>query len=228
MMHLNSIRMKQSNLSSTAAIAFLCLIISSVPLPGAGGSGATNHVPQDYPGKPLTGTPQTIPGLIQAESYDVTSGEAKGVTVNYEGELRKSKYRPGADSAGLGRFGSGHVSIDGKAEGEDQIYVGWTKTGQWMAYTVQVKETGTYVFGGKFASAGKSIVSVTFAPGLTTGAVEIPSTAGRQPAVEVYHVWETLDHLKEISLPAGVYLMKVKIEANAGLNMDYFTFTKKG
>ena len=68
---------------------------------------------------------------------------------------------------------------------------------------------------------------MTFTPQITTGPVEIPTTAGFQPGVEVYHVWETLDHLAEIKLPAGTYVMMFKIENNAGLNLDYFSFTKK-
>lgn len=189
-----------------------------------------SHVPPGYTGKPLDGTPQTIPGTIQAESsYDVaSSGEAKGVTVEVKAELRKSPVRPVADAVGLARYGSGHVSTTGQAEAPEQFYVGWTETGEWLCYTVQVKEAGAYVFGGKFSAGGKgSLVSVTFTPELTTGPVEIPTTVGFQPGVEVYHVWETLDHLAELTLPAGVYVMKVKIEKSAGLNMDYFTFTKK-
>ncbi len=187
-----------------------------------------NHVPAGYTGKPLTGTPQAIPGTIQAESYDVATSDAKGVTVNYPGTLRQTAFRPGADSAGLARYGSGHVSVMGQAEPPDQVYVGWTETGEWLAYTVRVNQSGTYIFGGKFAAGGKgSLLSVTFTPELTTGPVEIPTTAGYQPGVEVYHVWEKLDQLKEINLPAGVYVMKVKIDTDAGLNMDYYTFTKK-
>ncbi len=58
--------------------------------------------------------------------------------------------------------------------------------------------------------------------------MEIPTTAGFQPGVEVYHVWETLNDLGEVKLAAGTYVMTIKIESqNSGLNFDYFTFTKK-
>jgi hypothetical protein len=186
-------------------------------------------VPSGYTGKPLLKHPQAIPGIIQAESYDtVVGGNSKDVTVGYKGELRQSDHRPFPDSAGVAGYGEGHVSVKGETQSPDQVYLGWTETGQWMAYTVQVKEAGTYVFGGKFAAAGKDgAISVSFTPEITTGPIPVPTTEGYQPGVEVYHVWETLENLKEITLPAGVYVMKVKIEKNAGINLDYFSFTKK-
>jgi len=45
--------------------------------------------------------------------------------------------------------------------------------------------------------------------------------------VEVYHVWETLDHLADIRIPAGDYVMTVKIENAGGMNIDYLSFTRK-
>jgi hypothetical protein len=132
------------------------------------------------------------------------------------------------DSIGLARFGPGHVSILGKPEEPGQAYVGWTEVGEWLKYTVRVKESGTYVFGGHFAAGSKGAkISVSFSPQIQSGLIEIPTTAGYQPGVEVYHVWETLDHLAEFDLPAGIYVMTVKIEAVAGLNFDYFTFARK-
>lgn len=180
-------------------------------------------VPADYAGKPMRGTPASVPGIIQAEAYDVGAE-----TVGNAGEPRKSAHRPISDAVGVAEFGQGHVSTTGKTEAADQVYVGWTQTGEWLKYTITVTEPGTYVFGGKFAAGAKDAkISATFSPGITTGPVAIPTTAGFQPGVEVYHVWETLDHLAEIQLPAGTTVMTIKIESGAGLNFDYFTLTKK-
>lgn len=182
-----------------------------------------------YAGKPYGGKPQPIPGTIQAEAYDtVPGGVSAGVTID-RGEPKQTPYRTTPDSVGLAGFGNGHVTIDGKPEASDQVYAGWTHQGQWWKYTVQVAEAGTYVFGTKCAAGNTgSKISVTFVPGdITTGPLEIPTTAGHQPGVEVYHVWETLGNMAEIKLPAGTFVMTVKIEAKAGLNFDYFTFVKK-
>ena len=132
------------------------------------------------------------------------------------------------DSIGLASFGNGHVNIKGEPEKPDQVYVGWTETGQWMRYSVHVKETGTYRLGGHFAASDKdAMLSVTFTPEIKTGPIAIPTTAGYQPGVEVYHVWETLNNLADIDLPAGDYVMTVKIENAGGMNIDYLSFVRQ-
>ena len=187
-----------------------------------------DDAPAIYAGKPETGAPLTIPGVIPAIGYDASPAGAKDISFHYDGDAKKSDFRTGADSIGLASFGGGHVSTAGVPEKTDQVYVGWTQSGEWLKYTVKVAEAGTYVIGGKVAAGDTgATLSFSFSPELTTGEVTIPTTAGFQPGVEVYHVWETLDHLAEITLPAGTYVMKVEIGKVAGLNLESFTFTKK-
>ena len=182
-----------------------------------------------YAGTPYGGTPRTLPGTIQAEEYDVAPGAANDVAFHYDGQPKAGPCRTTPDSIGLARFGAGHVSTDGKAEDPAQAYVGWTQTGEWLRYTVNVARAGTYVVGAKLAAGDTGAkVSFRFGPAISTGPVEIPTTAGFQPGVEVYHVWETLDHLGEVTFPApGPYVLTVKIESGAGLNLDWFRFTPK-
>ena len=187
-----------------------------------------------YTGKPYTGKPQEVPGTIQAESYDVAPGNQNGIAYNRHGEPKPGAARTTGDCVGLASIGEDHVSTTGEKQKVGDIYVGWTDTGDWWNYTVNVKEAGTYVFGGHFAAGAKGAkISVTFTPlnpagaSVATGPFEIPTTAGYQPAVEVYHVWELLDKLAKIKLQPGLYVMTVKVEAVAGLNIDYYTLAKK-
>jgi hypothetical protein len=48
---------------------------------------------------------------------------------------------------------------------------------------------------------------------------------GSEPGVEIYHVWEKLDKLVPVKMAKGLYGMTVKVEAVAGLNLDYYTLT---
>jgi hypothetical protein len=182
----------------------------------------------NYPGKPETGAPLAIPGAIPAVDYDISPYGANNITFHYDGDAKKTEFRTGDDSIGLAAFGDDHVTIAGVPEKVGQVYVGWTQPGEWLKYTVKIAEAGTYVIGAKVA-AGSTGATLTFSfgPDLTTGEIAIPTTAGFRPGKEVYHVWETLDHLAEIKLPAGIYLMKVQIGKVAGLNLETYTFTKK-
>ena len=186
-----------------------------------------------YTGKPYGGTAREIPGVIQAEHYDVAPDGAEGITFHYKGGGKKTEFRTTNDAIGLAKFGGGHMNTKGEAEDANQVYLGWTQSGQWMKYTVHVKDAGTYRFGGKFAVAGKDAkLSVVFTPigavaSISTGALSIPTTAGFQPNVEVYHVWEKVDNLAEVTLPAGDYVMTVTLDNAGGTNMDYFSVTAK-
>jgi len=211
-----------------AVIGILAIVALKNACFGDDRPGVPNFVPPDYAGKPETGSPQAIPGIIPAPAYDQAPAGANGITFSYHGSSTKTAYRTGDDSIGLAAFGNGHVSTTGAPEKPDQVYVGWTEPDEWLKYTVRVAETGTYVIGGKFAAGSKgATLTFTFTPELTTGEIEIPTTAGFQPGKEVYHVWEKLDHLKEMTLPAGIYVMTVKIGKVAGLNLESFSFTQK-
>ena len=210
---------------SATILAALVTVLFSFPGHAA---DSANTSPTDYTGKPETGLPLTIPGTILAIDYDAAPAGAKEVTFSYHGKPVQTKFRKDADSIGIAGFGKGHVSTTGVPEDPNQAYVGWTHGGEWLKYTVNVTESGTYAIGAKVAAGAKgATLSFSFAPELSTGEIEIPTTAGFQPGVEVYHVWEKLEAMKEIVLPAGTYVMTVKIGQIAGLNLHSFTFTKK-
>jgi len=196
---------------------FLCLALPLVA-----------DAPSDYKGLPETGTALAVPGKIPAIGYDEAPGGAPDITFSKHGKTSKSPFRKSADAIGIATFGKGHVTTKGEAEAPDQAYVGWTQPGEWLKYTLDVKEAGTYVIGAKVAAGSTgATLRFTFTSGADSGEVEIPTTAGFQPGVEVYHVWETLDHLAEVTLPAGPCVMTVAIGKTAGLNLETFTLTKR-
>jgi hypothetical protein len=202
----------------------LVIVCSLVGLSSAG------YAREEYTGKPYGGQPRQIPGIIQAEHYDVAPTNTDGITFHYNRPAQKGASRTTGDCIGLTRYGNGHVTIAGAPEDPDQVYLGYTHAGEWVNYSVHVAEAGTYQVGGKFASAfTNAIISVTFTPDIKTGPIHIPTTAGYRPGVEVYHVWEKVDNLAEIKLPAGEFVMTLKIEAEntGGMNIDYLTFTRK-
>jgi hypothetical protein len=110
-------------------------------------------------------------------------------------------------------------------EPSGQVYLGYIDAGDWLRYTVTVAEAGTYVISGHEGIAGNNVsVSFTFSPTVKTGTVKLPSTD--KCGHEAYHVWGTHDNLAEITLAAGTYVMQLDI-VSAGMNLDWFAFTKK-
>ena len=90
-----------------------------------------------YTGTPYGGQAVPVPGIIQAELYDVASGAANGIAFNYNGAIRAGAQRTTPDCIGLGTFGKGHVSTTGATEDPAQMYVGWTHTAEWLKYTLR-------------------------------------------------------------------------------------------
>ena len=191
---------------------------------------------ETYTGTPYGGKPQEIPGKIQSQNYDVAPSNAPDIAYHRKGTPKPGPARTTGDCINFGGFDGSHVNTKGEKVKTDQgFYVGWTDPGDWWKYTVKVNDAGTYDFGGHMAAGDPkgAKISVTFTPvdpkgePITTGVINIPTSAGFLPGVETYHVWQTLDKLAQVKLTPGTYVMTVKIEAVGGMNLDYYTLTKQ-
>ena len=125
-------------------------------------------MPTDYEGKPFEDSvykagPQIIPGRIECAYFDF-GGEGIAYhsdgTNHGSGELNLQPYhhRPQATSYIWSFRANEGVSVSYPKDIADfnhknpvpfspetnQLYVGWTKNGQWLNYTVNIKTAGTY------------------------------------------------------------------------------------
>jgi hypothetical protein len=193
--------------SNERPVMKIAAIAAGVLLATATLFGADAKIPADYKGTPASGKPVELPGVIRLAEHDKGEGTLGGARV-----------------AG---FGKGHVTIENKPEDASQKYLGWTGKGNFVKVTVHVKEAGTYVIGGHFAAANnKGKLSFSFND-ITTGPVAIPTTDGKVPGVEVYHVWQQCENLAEVKLEAGDYVFTCKIEESGGFNLESVTVKKK-
>ena len=154
---------------------------------------------------PFGGTPAAVPGTVMAENYD-TGGQGVGYNVTSTN---------GTDNA----YRSDGVDLEvasSPATGND---LGWTGSGQWFRYTVNVATAGTYTV--TFLVSDGSGAAVTDAFHLSnaagtnlTGAVAVPNTGGWQ-------TWTTVT--ASVSLPAGVQTLTLNQDA-AGWNIDSMDF----
>jgi hypothetical protein len=164
-------------------------------------------------GRPFRGQVHAIPGTIEAEDFD-EGGE--GVAYHDREPENLEKKRPPYRESG--------VDLEWREAASNGYNLGWTHAGEWLAYTVHVREAGTYRIemmvasekpGGRFR--------IEFAGVDRTGPIAIPDTGG----------WHRLAPLAKdgVALEAGTYVMKVVMDADGASggvgDIDFFRFVKR-
>ena len=154
---------------------------------------------------PFGGTPAAIPGTVKAENYD-TGGQGFGYSVTSTNGTDNGYRSDGVDLE----------TATAPATGND---LGWTATGQWFRYTVNVATAGTYTV--SFEVAAPSAVTDAFhisnSSGTNlSGSVNIPATGGWQ-------TWTTVT--ATVTLSAGTQTLTFN-QDNGGWNIDYAAFAE--
>jgi alpha-L-fucosidase 2 len=152
---------------------------------------------------PYGGTPAGIPGTVMAENYD-TGGAGVGYFVNSVNGTNNGYRSDGVDLE----------TASAPATGND---IGWTSTGQWFRYTVNVAAAGTYNI--TFEVAAPSAVTDGFhianSSGTNlSGSINVPSTGGWQ-------TWTTVT--ASVTLPAGQQVLTI-YQDTGGWNIDSAAF----
>jgi predicted alpha-1,2-mannosidase len=199
---------------ATAPVALLSgKTVSSVQLPSNVSTGAlhvfsigfsTSGTPAEGP---YGGTPAAVPGTVQAENYD-TGGQGVAYNVTSTNGSANSYRSDGVDLEATSDTGGG-----------DDL--GWTGTGQWFKYTVNVATAGAYTVSLRVAapSAVTDALHIANSSGTNlSGNVNIPATGGWQ-------TWSTVT--ANVTLPAGTQTLTVN-QDNGGWNLNYLTFAASG
>ena len=186
--------------------------------------------PPVYAGKPYKGQKQTIPGRVQAEFYDVGGPEVAyhdsdpgnngSGTLNKGGtELDQFRKDEGVDiSYTKAEFDK---AADGQVEKLGQLYVGWTAPGEWIKYTVEVKQSGTYAVGAHLSSNNANAeISLAFDGVDKTGPIVVPQTGH-------WHKWMISEKLAEVKLEKGTHVMTLSFLKEGNMNVDYLEFSLK-
>jgi beta-glucosidase len=153
---------------------------------------------------PYGGTAAAIPGTVQAANYD-TGGQAVAYNVTSVNGTANSYRTDGVDLEACTDTGCG----------DD---VGWTNTGQWFRYTVNVASAGTYNVSLRLSS-----------PNSVTDGLHIASSSGANlsgnisvPATGDWQTWTTVT--ASVVLPAGQQTLTVA-QDNGGWNFHSLAFT---
>ena len=156
---------------------------------------------------PYGGTPAPIPGTVKAENYD-TGGQGVGYSVSSINGSDNGYRSDGVDLETTSASGGGND-------------LGWTTSGQWFKYTVNVAKAGAYTV--TFEVAAPSTVTDGFhlssASGTNlSGSINVPATGGWQD-------WVTVT--ATVILPAGTQTLTLN-QDSPGWNIDWFSFAQGG
>ncbi len=161
------------------------------------------------PNPAFGGTPVALPGIVQAENFDVG-----GSGVSYVD----------ADSGNRGGvYRTGDVDIDATADPNNAgYYVGWTRVGEWLAYTVNVTQTRNYSIAIRVANVGSGATFRILVDGVDrSGPVSVPNTGG-------WDSWQTIT-VSGVPLTQGQRTIRLEMltrnAENSGVgNFGYLQF----
>jgi beta-glucosidase len=161
---------------------------------------------------PYGGTAAAVPGTVYAANYD-TGGQGVAYNVTSTNGTANSYRSDGVDLEATAD------TVDNTGSGVDDL--GWTATGQWFRYTVNVATAGTYTVSLRLAS-----------PDAVTDGLHIANTGGTNlsgdinvPATGGYQDWTTVT--ATVTLPAGTQTLVVD-QDNPGWNIHFLSFASSG
>jgi hypothetical protein len=165
--------------------------------------------------RPFLGRPLAVPGTLQAEDFDFGPD---GLAYRERGG-----YLAGMDN---GRYRLGHVNVNSCASDGGGHDVGGIWPGEWLAYTVDVAEAGSYDVELRVSAlAGGGTLHLESDGKDVTGPIEMPSTGN-------WIKWTTVTQ-KAVRLEKGRRVLRVVFDtapAASGhvCNLNWVRFTKAG
>jgi hypothetical protein len=157
------------------------------------------------PRKPYGDKAAEIPGKIEAENFDIMgSGKGNVTYKDMDSENKGGKYRE-----------DDGVDIE---EGGDNFAIGYTQTGEWLEYTVNVKEDGDYYATARVASGNEtSGFELLLDEKELVKAVTVPKTG---------EDWKTYQDLSlgKVKLTKGEHILRLSITGDY-VNVDWLRFS---
>jgi hypothetical protein len=185
-------------------------LVLTVALAAAGVSQTARAAESGETTTPWGGKPHVIPGKIEAEHFD--KGKPGVAYYDVDEENLGEDYREPTQ-----------VDIEKRDDASNGHGIGWTRKGEWLIYTVEVRQAGEYVVEMPVASKGQGGRFHMEIDGKdVSGPIEVPDTGG----------WQTLKliHHKGVKLPKGTFALKVVMDEQGPSgsigDIDYFRFER--
>ena len=151
----------------------------------------------------------SIPGTIEAENFDIG-----GIGISYQDDKN-------VQGDGTGRSDNEGVDI---VKGNNGNAIGYTSTGEWLEYTVDVKQQGYYSFTATVSSgttgSGFRIGLIKDGKETTLGSVSVPQTASND-----WGTYKTVSSSKNFHLYKGKQVIRFTITGqNCNIDKVQFSF----
>lgn len=193
---------------------------------------------------------QTIPGRIQNEFYDMLPAKSHQIAEgncyhdtdsdnNGSGKLNKpgsylSEFRMyEAPDTSYTKLKNSDVAVDDSsynlAEPEpNSLYLGWISPGEWVNYTVLVKQSGIYSISTLYTSKSGGYIAFEINGKDISGPLKIPSTFNANDPIEwrQAHHWNKVSGLGKIHLKKGKHILRLHFLDQPVMNFDYMDFVK--
>ncbi len=165
-------------------------------------SSASVTINAHEPQTPYGGTPQTIPGKIEAENYD-NGGNGYAYYDTDEGN-KGEVYR------------NDDVDLDAAADGNGYV-IGWTISGEWLEYTVNVEETDIYEWTARVSCSNDNSAFHLYIDGKEiTESIKVPN----------YEDWKTYNNLTgktTTAIEKGTHVLRLEVDGSY-FNLDWIEF----
>jgi hypothetical protein len=155
------------------------------------------------------GTPAALPGIVQIENFD-------------EGALGTA-YNDASPQNSGGVYRATAVDIGPTNDpSSGGFYVGWTRAGEWLEYTVNATQSRTYGVNVRVANLGSGAAFRIEIDGVDrTGAIAVPNTGG-------WDTWQTIT-AGALSIEQGLHVVRLVMltanRENAGVgNFGFLQF----
>ena len=156
------------------------------------------------PREPFGGKVAEIPGKVEAENFDIPG----------TGKANKSYYENDSEDRGETNYREG-TGVDIYKKGTGYV-VGYNEEGEWLEYSVNVKEAGDYTM---FASVATSNSTSGFSLSLD----------GKELVENVALSGTSFDDFTKVkanvTLPAGEHILRMTV-TGSWFDIDYFNFAK--
>jgi arabinoxylan arabinofuranohydrolase len=216
-----------SVLLGTTLVLALAIAVSAVAetpaAPAAPAAQKAPGFPADYKGTPFKGVAQEIPGRVELENFDEGGLNVGFATQHHEGDSSGKDYRTG-DKPQIcvtnAAPGEQDKFVDGKrypAEGKESYYIGYTRPGDWVKCTVNVKKAGVYRVS---TTAANETKKMTFSLSFN----DVKKAEVNADGTGSYHIWKLHENVCTVKLDAGLQVMLFKIGSEPHMNYDYLEF----